>query len=236
MSASRGKRASGLRVRLRLEDRAIDWSRGAAYQEPCIRVKRFVQHLHGWPCLDNGAGKHNADPVSYLACQPDIMGHEEHGESLFNLQIQKELKDLGLNAGVEGTCRLIRHKQGWLQYQCTGDAEPLDSPHVEFVGIAFEELGFRGKPHISQDTFDAILNFFLSLNKPLNSERLRYDIENGQAVADGFCGVLIYHPDLFCQGLIVSFSPFVHISSVEDALTCIRIDHPGGDHGQRGLT
>ena len=80
MSTSRGKRTSDLWRRFRLQGKAIGAPCCAPYQEPCIWVERFSQHLHRRSHFYHCPGRHDADPVSDLTGQSDIMGHKEHGQ------------------------------------------------------------------------------------------------------------------------------------------------------------
>ena len=97
--------------------------------------------------LDDAPGIHDRDAICHLDRRPDVMGHEDHGETELALQFAQQQQDLNLDGCIERGGRLVGEQQLRPAGQRKRDHRPLAHAATQFVGIGIEPPLRAGNSH-----------------------------------------------------------------------------------------
>ena len=76
---------------------------------------------------------HDGDPVADVLDDREVVGDEDERQVVVGLEVSEQVQDLGLDAHVEGTDRLVTDQQAGAQHEAAGDGDPLALATGELV-------------------------------------------------------------------------------------------------------
>jgi hypothetical protein len=84
---------------------------------------------------------HDHDALAEVFDDGEIVRDEQVREPAVALDVLKQIDDLGLDAHVEGTDRLVTNDKPWLDGEGAGDADALPLASAELVGESVRDVG-----------------------------------------------------------------------------------------------
>lgn len=195
--AARGESAAGLGL-----DRGADFAaedcRGIATRRFDFRDRRDERAAVGMVLVseqffcrrffDYLAEVHDDDLVGDVFDHRHVVGDEHVGEIELVLKVLHQVENLRLNRDVEGRDGFVAHNEFGFQGERPGDADALASASVEFVRVGRVEAILEFD-HLHQ-FLDALCEFFLAGDPPVDDERLRDYAGDGHSRVEGGVGVL----------------------------------------------
>jgi hypothetical protein len=156
----------------------------------------------------------------YLARQdarhPQIMGDIEVGERMALLQIQKQIRDLGLRGEIERRQRLIKDQQFWSQGKRSRNRHALALTPAEFnwPPAAPSVPQF----HLIENLINPAPYFRTAESSVVNDEWLSNDLFDGEPRIERRCCILKNQVDFFPDEFqLIVLDPKNVFSSIENA-------------------
>ncbi len=221
--AARGESAAGLGL-----DRGADF---AAEDFRCVAPRRFdfrnrrderaavgvVLVSEQFFCrrfFDDLAEVHDGDLVGDVFDHRHVVGDEHVGKVQPVLEVLHQVEDLRLNGDVERRDGLVAHDELGLQGERPGDADALAPAPVELMRVGRMEAVLEFD-HLHQ-FLDALREFFLAGDPPVDDERLRDYAGDGHSRIEGGIGVLEDDLHLFADHPESAFVQRDDVHSVEE--------------------
>src|SRR6202165_3014024 len=137
-----------------------------------VRMTRGLEHLRGWPELDDPSGIHHRHTGGECPDDSEVMAHVERRDAMRRGQVADGVEDVGLCRHVEAGGRLVEHDDPRAAGERDGEPDTLLLAARKLVGIVAQEARRVGQSDLAHHFADPRATVVRVLAKAVRFEHL----------------------------------------------------------------